>query len=324
MTLIQKACVFVVSVLLVSCHRTSLLMRGDESSSGRDDVAVSYYRDEGGELVIKSVENALQPRKKVLVLEFWNDTPVKIDGLGKFVAEDLKRQLEASQRVILPESMLEVGKTEDFVEGNRVKVSQLIREGRKLGVAVTIIGRIIRVALRQKGDEVGLFRQKQSLASIELEMKVFDVSAGREVYSGTKTREVANESVLLFGAEDWDSPIFKIELAKGAARECITDMLPNILTAVDKMIWEGRVAKINGTKVYVNAGQLAGLATGDILRVFTPGDEIFDPVTGAQLGRGQGQLKGTLEVKEFVGTDGAMTLLHTGGNMKEGDIVQLY
>ena len=63
---------------------------------------------------------------------------------------------------------------------------------------------------------------------------------------------------------------------------------------------------------------------GDILKVMTPGDDIYDPATGAFLGRTNGQLKGTVEVVDFLGTDGAVTEIHTGGNFQVQDLVQLY
>ena len=56
----------------------------------------------------------------------------------------------------------------------------------------------------------------------------------------------------------------------------------------------------------------------------TSGEEIYDPATGTYLGRAPGQLKGTVEVVDFLGPDGAVAVLHTGGNFQEGDTVQLY
>jgi hypothetical protein len=90
------------------------------------------------------------------------------------------------------------------------------------------------------------------------------------------------------------------------------------------MTWEGRVAKVAGTKVYINAGRASGLIGGDILKVLAQGDEVFDSQTGAYLGRSQGPLKGTLEVVDFLGADGAVAEVHTGANFQPGDAVQLY
>ena len=79
-----------------------------------------------------------------------------------------------------------------------------------------------------------------------------------------------------------------------------------------------------GSKVYINAGRQSGLNVGDILKVMTEGQEIFDPESGALLGVSKGQVKGTLEVIDYFGADGAVTILHSGGSVTEGDFVQLY
>ena len=122
-----------------------------------------------------------QPKKRVVVLDFWNDTPVKQTDLGAFAADELRRGLYLSQRMIIPPDLKSNLGTEDFVQGDKVKVAQLIREGKRLGVSVLVIGRVTRIVYRQRGDEVGLFRQKQSLAAADIEMKIFDVSGGREI-----------------------------------------------------------------------------------------------------------------------------------------------
>jgi hypothetical protein len=38
----------------------------------------------------------------------------------------------------------------------------------------------------------------------------------------------------------------------------------------------------------------------------------------------QGEVKGTLEVVDYLGDDGAITILHSGGSVTEGDFIQLY
>jgi hypothetical protein len=90
--------------------------------------------------------------------------------------------------------------------------------------------------------------------------------------------------------------------------------------------WTGREEspKIIGSKVYINAGRKSGINVGDILKVITEGQEIYDPETGALIGVSKGETKGTLEVMDFFGPDGAVTILHSGGTVTEGDFVQLY
>ncbi len=63
---------------------------------------------------------------------------------------------------------------------------------------------------------------------------------------------------------------------------------------------------------------------GDVLRIMTEGTEIFDPESGALLGVSKGEVKGTLEIIDYFGPDGAVAILNSGGSVTEGDFVQLY
>lgn len=285
----------------------------------------SYYNKAGGgKDPTKRIEAMGQPKKRILVMNFWNDTPVKQQDLGMFAADELRRGLHLSQRMIVPTDVKSEFSTEDFVNGDKVKVAQLIREGRRLGVSVLVIGRVTKVAFRQRGDDIGLFRQKQSLAGVDVELKMFDIGAGRELMAAAKSGEASSNTMVALENANIESPEYRAELTKMAVRNAVGTVVPEVIKSVEKMTWEGHVAKIAGTKIYVNAGRASGLVGGDILKVLTQGDDVYDPSTGAYLGRSQGQLKGTLEVVDFMGTDGAVTEIHTGGNFAEGDAVQLY
>ena len=311
---------FLLSLLLltfVACARTPEFKKDQEFS--RDD---SYY--ERGRTASDRVESMGQPKKKVMVFAYWNDTPVRAPTLGAYGADELKRGLSVSQRLIVPKDLSTMLTTEDFVSGDKVKVAQLIREGRRLGVAVVLIGRITKIVFRQRGDEIGLFRQKQSLAATDVELKIFDVAAGREVAALGRSGEASANAAVAMEEENLESQDFRNEMARLAIRNAVTSLVPDVVRTIEKMVWQGKIAKITGTKIYVNSGKSSGLVAGDILKVLSAGDDVYDPSTGAYLGRAPGQLKGTLEVLDFIGTDGAVSEVHTGGNFQEGDVVQLY
>ncbi len=303
--------------LVVGCARSPEFKRDQEYS--RDD---SYY--DRGRTSSEKVESMGQPKKKVMVFAYWNDTPVKAPTLGAYGADELKRGLSLSQRLIVPKDLNTMLTTEDFVSGEKVKVAQLIREGRRLGVAVIIIGRITKIVFRQRGDEIGLFRQKQSLAATDLEVKIFDVAAGREVAALGRSGEASANASVALEEENLESQDFRNEMSRLALRNAITSLVPDVIRTIEKMIWQGKIAKVVGTKIYINSGKSSGLIAGDILKVLSAGDDVYDPQTGAYLGRSPGQLKGTLEVIDFLGSDGAVSEVHTGGNFQEGDVVQLY
>ncbi|MEI8346581.1 MAG: hypothetical protein WCG27_03885, partial [Pseudomonadota bacterium] len=48
------------------------------------------------------------------------------------------------------------------------------------------------------------------------------------------------------------------------------------------------------------------------------------PDTGALIGTSKGEVKGAIEIIDYFGPDGAVAVLHSGGQVQEGDFVQLY
>ena len=304
-------------VALTACNRSPEFKKDQEYS--KDD---SYY--DRGRTAADKVESMGQPKKKIMVFAYWNDTPVRAPTLGAYGADEMKRGLSVSQRLIVPKDLSTMLTTEDFVSGDKVKVAQLIREGRRLGVAVALIGRITKIVFRQRGDEIGLFRQKQSLAAVDVEVKIFDIAAGREVASLGRSGEASANASVALEDENLESQDFRNEMSRLAIRNAVTALVPDVVRTIEKMVWQGKIAKITGTKIYINSGKSSGLVAGDILKVLSAGDDVYDPATGAYLGRAPGQLKGTLEVLDFIGTDGAATEIHRGGNFQEGDVVQLY
>jgi hypothetical protein len=264
------------------------------------------------------------PKKRVMILGFWNDTPVGDDSLGTFAAEELKRELFLTKRMLFPGEKLVSSVTKDFVDGDRVQVAQLVREGRRFGVSSAVVGRISKITFRQDREEVGILREAESAVIVDIEMKVFDIGSGREVSSYKRTGAASNTTRVLFDKDSLANKEARAEISKQAIRDAVLKLVPDAILSLDKMDWQGRVAKIMGNKVYLNAGKASGILAGDILKVLSPGEEIVDPVTKAFLGRSEGFLKGTLEVSEFIGEDSAMANIHTGGNFQEGDVVRLY
>lgn len=305
------------------------------SRSKSYDKERSYYRADAdvqsgaksGSASASKLERFGQPKKKLFVLPFMNDTPFSDDQLGALAANELLRLLRSSNRAVIPEDLKSDETSRDFYSGEKIRLSPLIREGKKLGVTLLIVGRIKKVKYRQKGDDVGLFRQKRSVAAVDLEMRMFDCAEGKEIMFDAKSADSTSSQMNIFGKDEENSEERKdqrLQLVQEATGNAMRLIASDIARALDKISWEGRIAKISGGRVYVNAGRASGLNIGDILKVMTPGEDIYDPLTGAYMGRSQGQPKGTLEVIDFLGTDGAVSSVHSGGGFFEGDSVQLY
>lgn len=313
----------VIMMLVVGCARSQKYQ--EEEAEGPQEYPSSYYARGGQPLSpTKRIAQMGQPRKRVLILNFWNDTPIQDETLGKFASEELKRELHLTKRVLIPQEVTTRFETSDFVDGPQVKVAQLIREGRRHGVAVIVIGRIAKIIFRQRGDDVGLFRQAQSMAAVDVEMKIFDIHGGREIAAVGTSGEASSSSTVALDSGNLESKKFRRELIQLALRQAMGRVKGKLVRQVEKMGWQGKIAKVTPGKIFINAGKNSGLVAGDILKVLTQGDDIYDPDTGAFLGKTPGRLKGTLEVVDFIGKDGSSTVVHSGGNFKSGDIVKLY
>ena len=311
-------------MMIAGCARSAAFRRDSDFDEG---AAGSRYYETGEKekpSPTKRLAQLGQPRKRVVIYDFWNDTPSGQRDLGRFAADELRRNLYLSKRVVVPTDLKTEARTEDFLTGEKVRMAQLMRESRRLGVPVVAIGRIARIVFRQRGDDVGLLRQKQSLVAVDVEVKIFDVQNGREVFGSSRSGEASANSLVAFEAENLEKPEFRDELVRLALRDAMLGVSGDVLKTVEKLTWEGRIAKVMGSRIYINAGRASGLIGGDILKVLTPGEDVYDPGTGAFLGRAPGQVKGTLELVDFIGTDGAVAEIHTGANFQTGDLVQLY
>ncbi len=88
--------------------------------------------------------------------------------------------------------------------------------------------------------------------------------------------------------------------------------------------WSCRVVRIEGGKVYLNAGRLTGLQPGDHLRVYGKGRELMDPLTGRSLGFAPGEIKGEIVINDLFGTDASQgEVLEEKIPIGPGDVVKM-
>lgn len=264
-------------------------------------------------------------RKKVAILPFYNEAPVGGRDLAIIATEEFRRELSYARDFILdPQGERIFGNSKDVYAGGGVKLSQLARKAKMSGINIVIFGRIKEARVRQKADEIGFVRKVKSFAESNIEIKVFDVQANKELYSEVLDGNISDENLKFFQANPEDSIAYRQELLRYSVQVASRKFVPRVIKVGAKLDWMGRVARIIGTRIYINAGRSAGINIGDILKVVTEGEEIYDPASGAIIGLSEGQVKGTLEVVDYLSDDGAVCILHSGGSVTEGDFVQLY
>lgn len=274
---------------------------------------------------INTVSEFSPIKKKVALLSFYNESPMGGDDLAVTATEEFRRELSKSREFIFDSEAENIfGNSKEIYAGGGIKLAQLGRKAKMSGVNVVIFGRIKEARIRQKSDEIGFVRKVKSLAETYVEIKVYDVLANKELMSETLDGNISDDNLKFYQAETEDNLSYRQELLRYSVKVAVRKFVPTVVKTGSRLDWMGRVAKIIGTRIYINAGRSSGLNLGDILKVITEGQEIYDPESGAMIGMSQGEVKGTLEVVDYFGQDGAVCTLHSGGSVTEGDFVQLY
>lgn len=264
-------------------------------------------------------------KKKIALLPFFNESPFESEDLEVNATEELRHELSRSGEFIVdPTSYKLFGSSKEIYVGGGMKLVQLTRQAKIAGINFVIFGRVIDARVREKSDEIGIVRQTKSYTESKVEIRVFDVNAGKEIYTETINGQADDSTFRFFSSDREDYLSYRRDLLRYAVRVAVRKSIPKIVDLASKLDWVGRVAKIIGNKIYINAGRDSGINIGDILKIITEGQEIYDPETGALIGMSKGDMKGTIEVVDYFGTDGSIAILHSGGQVLEGDFVQLY
>jgi hypothetical protein len=276
------------------------------------------------EKVMEAVQKFSSLRKRAVLLPFWNDTPVK--GRFEVSAKNALREmmLEQNRLNIVDERDISLRSQDFYLDSDKLNVAHVAENGKKWGVSLVVLGRLSKIVFRRKDEDVGFLRPSSAVAAVNLELRLVDVNLAKEIALGEGAGTSESSSLNLFGADRDDTEEYRNEIVTEAIADGVRKAMPALNKEIDRIQWRGRIAKISGTKLYVNAGRATGLNIGDILKVSSQGQDVFDPDTGIFLGRTNGDLKGTLEVTEFFGEDGAITRIHSGANFLEGDVIQLY
>lgn len=299
-------------LFLASCMNQPVRRRG----SGYNN---NYYKQNNNQQLFNPV------KKKVALLKLSNESPFGKEDLAITATEELRREISRTRDFVVdPEASALFGSSKEIYTGGGIKLAQLSRKAKLSGVNLVIFGRISHAKVRQKSDEIGVVRKTKSYAESIVEIKVFDVVANKEIYSEKMDGNINDSSFRFFMSERDAHLSYRRNLLRYSVKVAVRRFVPQLAKLGAKLDWTGRVARIIGSKIYVNAGRRSGLNVGDILKVMTEGEEIFDPETGALLGVSKGEVKGTLEIVDYFGPDGSVSILHSGGSVTEGDFVQLY
>lgn len=264
-------------------------------------------------------------RKKLVILPIHNESPFGGKDLEVLATEEIRRYLEGSGRYLIDQKIFPDFPTSQMVyHGGGKNLNNVLQKAKEYGVNLVIYGRIVDSSIRQKEDSVGLIREVFLFGSSSVEIRVLDVSTEQEVLEKKVDAFTEDKSYQIQELTRENKYELRRDLLRQATKLAIGKLIHPIWEKTKKKEWFGRVAKIVGKKIYINAGQESGVKIGDIMKVLTPSQDIYDPVSGSLIGKTKGEVKSTVEITDFFGINGSVGVIHSGGNVSPGDQVILY
>ncbi len=254
-------------------------------------------------------------KRKVVILDFENQTTYKDEKIGEATAKRLSDKLETSQRVVIVDRpvVMEMFNREGFKFGSLTDPSVMKRAHQSLGIQAFALGTVTDVSLlSSKASETS--EEEVAFATAKVEIRLIDASTGNLLKSfigrspifGTKETGENSRGKAVLKAIDFS----------------LDEILEGLLRQLDLLDWTTTIAKIEGDYLYINAGKLSGLRIGDTLEIFEPGKEVIHPATKFSLGWTTGQLKGAIKVTELFGVDAAVGKVIQGNGFSPNDVLK--
>ncbi len=306
--------IFILSFLMISLVQCSLFEDARKRRSPEVRDLPRQARDDGANL-----------RRRVVVLPFIDKSPYATGASVQAARDTVVRQLNMSGEVVVLSAADLEKPPQEYFDEDGYEIEKIIPMARKIGAHAIVVGRIQEIKTRKIGDSVGLFRKIKAEVSALVNVEMYSTKSGNSIVKESRSATVEEEVTRVAKASYTDKELRdNPQLVRSVVRAAFAKMVKNIILALRKMSWTGRIALVRGEKIYLNAGRLSGLQVGDILQVAEAKEEIYDPETGGYLGNITGRMKGTIEVISYFGKDGSVTIVHSGSGFEQNDIVEFY
>ena len=276
----------------------------------------------------KSLENK-ELKKRVVVLPL-------IDKKGIRSAEMLQKSQDAfidalnetGELIALDPATLKIDLNK-YLQNGMYDLKGIAQASGKAGISSVLEARVIDMRFKnedpEKVDNASSLKTRAVAFEVVVQVRMMHLRSSQEIVNSVKTVSIDDPNSAI--AENITSDTFfarNNELNRLLIRDALVDFVPKIVGALKLISWEGRIAAMQGDRIYLNVGKISGVQIGDILKVVEDSNEIYDPELGYHVGKVQGKVKGTLEIVGFFGQDGAVSVIHSGAGFKENDRIEVY
>lgn len=282
---------------------------------------------------LKAKSNESGMKKRLVVLPFLDKNEAHQEVTRIKAKNSLIDELNKSDAVIALEANQLKKDITQYLKPDTYEydLSKLAKDSQNDGISSLLEGKILEVRLNQENEAKSVAtktdnkkNQKVTFEAV-VQVRIVNVRSGKETFHVVKTVSIVDENSNLIDRVNSDAFFAKNpEITTALLKDAFSDYSSQIVDLMGQTTWEGRIAAFKGDKIFLNVGRISGVQIGDILKVVEDGSEVYDPEIGYHIGKVNGQAKGTVEVVDFFGQDGAIGIIHSGAGFKENDRVELY
>ena len=287
------------------------------SGAVKDDSSLTGISEE-----LKPTGEYTGPKLRVGVVNFQNKTPSKNIGVGEAAADILGTILQKTERfIIIPQQDIKpIMDQQALGASGAIDPASAAKMGKILGLNAIVTGAVTAYSEAEEGSDYLVYKSKKQIARVTVDYRIVDTTTGIQIAadSGQGGYEKKTGGALGLGSKS----SYDADVRDGALRDALTKAMVNMLKQFERQEWTGRIAKVDGRTVYLNAGQKTGLQVGQSLLVQELGEEIIDPQTKVSLGRAPGKIKGEVMVTGFFGKDGSVATTTSGAGFNTNDLVK--
>ncbi len=294
------------------------------SGAVKDDTTVTGTSKELAKTTT-DVEEYQGPKLRVGVVNFQNKTPSRVLGIGEAAADILGTILQKTGRfIVVPQQ-----DTESIMQQQRMGATGAInpdtaaKMGEILGLNAIVTGAVTAYSETEEGKDFLIGKSKKQIARVTVDYRIVDTTTGVQLMadSGAGIYDKSVTTVLGAGGKAGYDP----DLRDGALRDALTKAMVNMMKGLGKRKWSGRVAQVEGSDLYINAGEKSGLGVGTKLDVYRAGKAIIDPVTKVKLGQTETKIGQALVTKNDLGDQADLSIATpaSGTGFQIGDIVKI-
>ncbi|MFH0920880.1 MAG: CsgG/HfaB family protein [Fibrobacterota bacterium] len=249
-------------------------------------------------------------KHRVAILSVDNKTTYGQQRIGDAVKDMLTTEIANTGCFVLVEraQLDKVMREQALGQSGAMDETAAPQVGKLVGAEFVMLGSVTQFGVRTQASEGFFGDSKTQIATATVDIKLVSVETGVIVLSLTGTGRAQRKYTSVLGMGT--SGGYDETLESDALRVSLEGFAGKIAVEVGKTPWMCYVV-IRGEQAFLDAGTRSGIAVGQQYNIFTKGEAILSPTTGAVLGYDEVKT-GVVRVDRLLGVDGAAVVLVSG------------